>query len=322
VPGGSLLTIRDRIPLLIEFAAGTSVYRERDLTQGLPIVQNGPPGTFIVFQDGLRVSLPTDQIVHVDESGAGARVGFGGMRFAGMEARGLIFHRVLELHPEEQLSPARSRTMVLDPQWVHSIVVAGREVWTAGIPPTGGKTVLRRESPESRSVTVRPMQPDEARNFLEIHRAAVREIAAKDYSEAVVNAWAPLPITDEIVQRFLENRGDELRVVAEVDSELAGIGAVVIGKSELVACYVAPHFVRRGVGQAIVSELEQLARQHGLNHLQLESSVTAEPFYAALGYRAEARGERVLASGVPMAAVRMVKRFVSPGDSALIRGAI
>lgn len=132
MPSRSPLHLRDQIPLLIEFVAGTSLYRERDLTQGLPIVRNGPPGTFIVFEDGLRVSLPTDQIVHVDESGAGARVGFGGMRFAGMEARGLIFHRVLELHPDEQLSPARSRTMVLNPGWVHSIVVAGQEVWAAG----------------------------------------------------------------------------------------------------------------------------------------------------------------------------------------------
>jgi hypothetical protein len=126
------LSLPDQVPLLIEFVAGTSLYRERDPPQGLPIVRNGPPGTFIVFKDGLRVSLPTDQIVHVDESGAGARVGFGEMRFAGMEARGLIFHRVLELHPKEQLSCARSRTMILDPQWVHSIVVAGSEVWTAG----------------------------------------------------------------------------------------------------------------------------------------------------------------------------------------------
>jgi hypothetical protein len=134
-PGLSPLYSRDQIPLLIEFVAGTTVYRERDITTSLPIVRNGPPGTFVVFQDGLRVSLPTDQIVHVDESGAGARVGFGGMRFAGMEARGLTFHRVLELHPEEQLSPARSRTMVLNPQWVRAIVLAGREVWTAGGDP-------------------------------------------------------------------------------------------------------------------------------------------------------------------------------------------
>lgn len=50
----------NELPLLIEFVAGTSLYRERDLAQSLPIVHNGPPGAFVVFPDGLRVSLPTD----------------------------------------------------------------------------------------------------------------------------------------------------------------------------------------------------------------------------------------------------------------------
>jgi hypothetical protein len=117
------------IPLLIEFAAGTRLFRERDLVGGLPILQNGPPGTFVTFADGFRVSLPTDQIVYSDDSGAGARVGFGGMSFAGVEAERLIFHRVREMHPEDQLSPARSRTMVLSMAWVTSVSIEGHEVW-------------------------------------------------------------------------------------------------------------------------------------------------------------------------------------------------
>ncbi|HEY5546963.1 MAG TPA: hypothetical protein VIK50_13000 [Gemmatimonadaceae bacterium] len=121
----------DPIPLLIEFAGGTRLFRERDLVGGLPILQNGPPGTFVTFADGFRVSLPTDQIVFSDDSGAGARVGFGGMSFAGVEAERLIFHRVREMHPEDQLSPARSRTMVLSMRWVASISIEGHEVWTS-----------------------------------------------------------------------------------------------------------------------------------------------------------------------------------------------
>jgi hypothetical protein len=116
------------IPLLIEFAAGTRLVREPDLPQGLPIVQNGPPGTFVTFPDGLRVSLPTDQIVYTDDSGEGARVGFGGMNFAGIEEERLIFHRVREMHPNDQLSPARSRTMVLSMEWVSSISIDGHRV--------------------------------------------------------------------------------------------------------------------------------------------------------------------------------------------------
>ena len=119
------------VPLLIEFAAGTSLYREQHRASDLPIVGNGPPGTFVVFPGGIRVSLPTDQIVFADEAGDRARVGFGGMRFSGTEVGRLLFRRVRELHPEDQLSPARSHTMILEPRLVSSIHVDGRRVWPA-----------------------------------------------------------------------------------------------------------------------------------------------------------------------------------------------
>jgi hypothetical protein len=41
-------------------------------------VEDGPPGTFVLFPHGLRVSLPTDQIVAADDDGGRARVAFGG----------------------------------------------------------------------------------------------------------------------------------------------------------------------------------------------------------------------------------------------------
>ena len=118
------------VPLLIEFAPGTSLYRERDLVSQLPILRNGPAGTFVVFRDGLRVSLPTDQIVSADDAGGRARVAFGGMRFLGYDDGRLRFVRVRELHPEERLSPARSHIMTLELPWVSSIWADGRVVWS------------------------------------------------------------------------------------------------------------------------------------------------------------------------------------------------
>src|SRR4051812_44418095 len=96
----------ERFPLLIEFVRGTTLHRESELIQGLPILRNGPPGTFVHFLDGFRVSLPTDQIVDSQVRDGAVRVAFGGMRFAGSDTEGrLVFHRFRELHPEEQLSP-------------------------------------------------------------------------------------------------------------------------------------------------------------------------------------------------------------------------
>ena len=117
------------VPLLVAFVPGTRLERERNLVSQLPIVRNGPPGTFVVFPDGLRVSLPTDQVVLADDADGRARVGFGGMRFAGCRDGRLQFTRERELHPEEELSPDRSQIMTLELPWVSSVVAYGRVIW-------------------------------------------------------------------------------------------------------------------------------------------------------------------------------------------------
>ena len=122
------------IPLLIEFAEPTSLLLEHNRMSALPIIGNGPPGTFVLFPNGVKVSLPTDQIVFADDSDGHARVGFGGMRFIGSADGRLVFVRIRELFPEDQLSPARSHTMLLDPQWVTTISVNGSRVWPRDSP--------------------------------------------------------------------------------------------------------------------------------------------------------------------------------------------
>ena len=112
---------RVAIPLLIVFAAPSSLVVERDRPSQFPILGNGPPGTFVLFPGRLRVSLPTDQVVSADDTGGYAKVGFGGMRFTGMASGRLVFVRERDLYPVDQLSPDRSHTMRLEPQWVASV---------------------------------------------------------------------------------------------------------------------------------------------------------------------------------------------------------
>lgn len=116
-------------PLLIEFVPATNVHREAGDRPTLPILRNGPPGTFVVFPDGRRIGVPTDQIVLTENAGGAACVGFGGMSFRGLEDGRLVFVRVHDLHPEEELSPERGRIMRLEPEMVSSILVNGRRVW-------------------------------------------------------------------------------------------------------------------------------------------------------------------------------------------------
>src|SRR5204862_6421778 len=75
----------DEIPLLIDLAPPSSIFREQNRISTLRTIGNGLPGTFVLFPDRFRVSLPTDQILFAGDSGGYARVGFGGMQFGGVE---------------------------------------------------------------------------------------------------------------------------------------------------------------------------------------------------------------------------------------------
>jgi putative acetyltransferase len=165
------------------------------------------------------------------------------------------------------------------------------------------------------SALIREMRPEEARIFLEVHHAAVRGLAARGYAPEVIDAWAPLPILDEHVDKVRSNPDGELRLVAEIDGRVVGVGSLVAENDELRACYVTPRASRRGIGSALVRAIELAAREQGMALLHLDSSTTAEPFYAALGYEARERGEHILGNGRALACVKMRKRLVlrSPG---------
>jgi putative acetyltransferase len=156
---------------------------------------------------------------------------------------------------------------------------------------------------------VRKMRSEDARAFLAVHHAAVRGIDAKDYSPAVIEAWAPMPVTEDAVEQVRANADNEYRVIAEIEGRVVGIGAAVFEIAELRACYVTPDAGRKGVGSALVKEIERAAREQGVPRLELDSSLTAECFYRTAGYKVIEHGEHLLSNGQRMACVRMRKEL-------------
>lgn len=163
------------------------------------------------------------------------------------------------------------------------------------------------------SILIRAMKDADARAFWDVHHAAVRGIAAADYPDEIIADWAPLPITERHVVGLLAQAGNEVRVIAERDGSIVGIGCLVPKTAEIRACYVTPEAARMGVGTAVVRELESIARGQGLATLTLNSSVTAEPFYAALGYGVVGRANHALPTGRRMACVKMTKTLAGSG---------
>jgi GNAT superfamily N-acetyltransferase len=163
---------------------------------------------------------------------------------------------------------------------------------------------------EPLNVEVRPLLPEESRTWLDIHHKAVRASAA-DYPTEVIEAWAPLPITDDQLEATRANPDGEIRIAALSNKTIVGIGAVISDRRELRACYVSPEAAGKGVGRAIVAKLEAIAWRQGARFLTVESTLTAQPFYERLGYKALRRSGRLLPSGVPIACIEMHKRLWS-----------
>ena len=150
------------------------------------------------------------------------------------------------------------------------------------------------------TVVVRPLRAGELRTYLEIVARAIRGPASSHYSADAIEGWVP-SLTEESLRDVEANPDHGIRLIAEVDGAPAGIGALVLERFELRACYVVPEVARREVGSAIVREIERMA------HLELAASLNAEASYASLGYQARERSQVVLRNGHALACVWMEK---------------
>jgi putative acetyltransferase len=135
--------------------------------------------------------------------------------------------------------------------------------------------------------------------------------AAADYEPIVLDEWsAPVDVRVEAMAKQIESNFEGATlIVAELDGLVVGFGEIIASRCELRAVYVSPSAGRSGVGRALLTALESRARELGAARLWLDSSITAEPFYLAHGYKSDGHSQHELRSGRKMACVKMHKLF-------------
>ena len=128
--------------------------------------------------------------------------------------------------------------------------------------------------------TIRPAQDDDAADISAVIIRALRDTNAKDY-------------TDEIIARVEQNFSPDavLALMARRTVFVATIGNHVVGTASLDGSavrtvFVAPDVQARGIGKLLMAEVERIARERDIQVLTVPSSVTAETFYARLGFKA------------------------------------
>jgi putative acetyltransferase len=158
---------------------------------------------------------------------------------------------------------------------------------------------------------VRPAVEADSEAIIQVHFAAVHTLASAFYPIEVLNSWSRRPDQGryEQVRQAIAN-GQELFRVAEDPAGVVGFGSIVPSFEQLKAVYVHPRAARRGVGAAILAQLEQLAISKRCRYLQMDASVNAEAFYVRHDYIIVERGIHRLASGHEMACVKMRKALL------------
>lgn len=130
-------------------------------------------------------------------------------------------------------------------------------------------------------ITIRRATLRDRESIWNVHIRAIQEVCKSHYSQKEIEDWS------EVLRptRYNEPIKRGSFYVAVDDNVIIGFGNLNQDSGEIEAVYVAPEYVRRGVGSGILQALESVARDAGLTRLYLSSSLNAVQFYENAGYR-------------------------------------
>jgi GNAT superfamily N-acetyltransferase len=126
---------------------------------------------------------------------------------------------------------------------------------------------------------LRAARNDDAEAVSQVIVSALRESNARDYPREVIERLAqifsPAAVLDMMGKRtvFVATSGQRI------------VGTASLDRGVVHAVFVAPDIQRCGVGRRLMAEVERAARSEGTATLVVQSSVTAVPFYARLGFK-------------------------------------
>lgn len=128
--------------------------------------------------------------------------------------------------------------------------------------------------------TIRPALEDDAADISAVILRALRETNANDYTDEIIarieRSFSPDAVRQQITKRTV--------FVASIGSRV--VGTASLDGSVVRTVFIAPDVQARGVGTQLMAEIERAARERSVASLTVLSSITAETFYAWLGFDA------------------------------------
>jgi putative acetyltransferase len=150
---------------------------------------------------------------------------------------------------------------------------------------------------------VRPLEPADWSQVVEVYADAVQTLAAPLYLPEQIHAWARHPLQSGSVAEALE-RGQGLVVSPPNQPWVVEAFALLDPADRLSLLYCRSRSSRQGLATLLVRRLEQQARAEGQHRLRTEASRLSRPLLERLGWSVDAQ-EEILFAGQPFVRWRM-----------------
>jgi ribosomal protein S18 acetylase RimI-like enzyme len=136
-------------------------------------------------------------------------------------------------------------------------------------------------------ICIRPATLADASIISRIIERSIRIGCAPDHRNdlSLVSQWIGLQSADFISARLADPHF--YLCIALLPDKPVGVG-MARASGDILLCYVQPESFRRGVGRALMLDLEGWLRVRGVSHADLNSTHTGQAFYRRLGYHKSA----------------------------------
>jgi GNAT superfamily N-acetyltransferase len=152
---------------------------------------------------------------------------------------------------------------------------------------------------------IRKATIEEANAVWDIRTSAIRAIEHTYYPKNDLLKWTPVQMPSDFAEAMLKNEW----WVAVSENQIIATGFIDLIKKRIEAIFVIPDYQGKGFAKMMISHLEAIARDHGLEELFLDATLNAFGFYQKQGYQKVKDSMHVSPLGVSLPCISMKKKL-------------
>ena len=152
-------------------------------------------------------------------------------------------------------------------------------------------------------ISIRKALDKDATFICELHIESIKHFCQEFYSSEALEDW----IVTKKPSIYRDCPPHIKIIVAENGAAIIGFGVINLNTSSIDSVYIKPGHAGKGIGTMLLHELENIAREFGINQLKLDSTLNATEFYKRMGYKDIQKKEAVLLSGTKLPCFLMSK---------------